>query len=203
MLLTKKYDILALDPPWKYSSPAGSKKFRGGACNHYQTLSLKDLKALHPARIAMPDSLMFLWGTPPMLPEQIALMEHWGWTYKTFAHVWIKVNKNNNRFFIGCGAYTRANSEIVLLGTRGKILRPQVRNVSQVVMTRRLKHSEKPDAVYQNIDTMYPTLKKVEFFATKRRQGWDTFGANIDGNDIRDYLGAPNERSTLYDTVSD
>ena len=41
----KKYNIIYADPPWKYNSRANHKtRFRGGACGHYDLMSMDEIK---------------------------------------------------------------------------------------------------------------------------------------------------------------
>jgi len=43
----KKYSIIYADPPWKYNASANHKtRFRGGACGHYDLMSMQDIKNL-------------------------------------------------------------------------------------------------------------------------------------------------------------
>lgn len=189
MIIDKKYQVFYIDPPWSYNSKAHHKsKFRGGAIGHYPLMSMKDIKNLDPAAIAAEDSVMFLWATYPLLPDILDIMKNWGWTYKTTAFTWIKLNKKANSFFMGCGCYSRSNSEIVLLGTRGKVLVPEDRGVSSIVLTRCEEHSRKPDEVRNRITRMYPNLLKTELFATKKSDDWDSYGLDLDGQDAQDYL---------------
>lgn len=189
MIITKKYSILLLDPPWSYKSRSYHKsKHRGGAIGHYPLLSYKDLWDLEPAAISTDNAVMFLWATYPLMSEQIDLMNHWGFTYKTAAFTWIKFNKKANSLFFGVGRYTRSNPEVVLLGVRGESLEIADKSVSSVVTARIGKHSEKPDEVRRRIERLYPNLPKIELFATKRVEGWDTYGLSLDGQDVRDYV---------------
>lgn len=190
-MLNKKYQVFLIDPPWAYQSLAHHKsKFRGGACGHYSLMTINELKHLNLQAIADENSVMFLWGTAPMLPEQIKLMEHWGWKYKTVAFVWLKLNKNKNSFFMGPGHYTRANGEFLLFGTRGKCLLPKDKSILQPVITRYETHSHKPKEIHARIDAMYPVPNKIELFATQITSGWDCFGMSIDGQDVFSYIGS-------------
>jgi N6-adenosine-specific RNA methylase IME4 len=190
MILKKKFDIFYLDPPWSYNSKAYHKgKFRGGPCGHYSLLSLKDLAGLNLAYHSADNSIMFLWATWPMLKDQIALMESWGWEYRTMAFIWTKLNKTKNSLFMGPGYYTRANTEPCLLGVRGECIHPESHSVLQPVITRIGRHSEKPEEVRSRIELLYPQLEnRIELFATRRAEGWDTFGMALDGQDVRTYI---------------
>ncbi len=49
------------------------------------------------------------------------------------------------------GWHTQANSEICLIGFKGKSLKRKARNIHQIVVAPVSKHSEKPDKVRKNI----------------------------------------------------
>ena len=51
------------------------------------------------------------------------------------------------------------------------------------VFTEQVKeHSKKPEISYQIIERLYPTLKRIELFARKKRQGWECWGNEINEN---------------------
>ncbi len=76
----------------------------------------------------------------------------------------------------GTGHYTRANTELCLLGIKGRMQRRDAldaRNVEQVIMSPRRQHSGKPDEAYTRIERMFDG-PKIELFARQHRAGWDT-----------------------------
>src|SRR5690606_3389938 len=100
-----------------------------------------------------------------------------GFRYKTVAFTWVKINKHNQQPFMGLGHYTRANAEIVLLFTKGKPLTRIAKNVPQVLLSQRGRHSEKPDEIRQRIVRLFGDLDRLELFARtiqpEAHQGWD------------------------------
>ena len=88
-----KYQIIYADPPWSYDDKALN---RGGAERHYSTMRLEDICALPVAEIAADDALLFMWGAWPKLFEAKAVIEAWGFEFKTCAFVWVKTNKRTN-----------------------------------------------------------------------------------------------------------
>ena len=79
------------------------------------------------------------------------------------------------------GFYTSSNIELVLLATRGS---PAIKHnngakAPQVVYAPITKHSEKPNAVQERIDWMYPEGNRLELFARRPYPGWDTFGNQL------------------------
>jgi N6-adenosine-specific RNA methylase IME4 len=90
-------------------------------------MTLKEIRELPVSDIAAENCTLFLWATDPLLPQALDLMRRWGFNYKTIAFVWAKLNKNApatlwiaSDFFTGMGYWSRANSELCLLGTKGK-----------------------------------------------------------------------------------
>jgi N6-adenosine-specific RNA methylase IME4 len=179
-----KYDLIYCDPPWSYDD----KNPRGGCEKHYKTLKIKDLCELPVQNISADDSLLFMWATYPLLLDSLKVMAAWGYTYKTVAFTWIKMNKDGRTPCFGVGHYTASNAEIVLVGKRGKGLQRINKDVSQIVMSKRTKHSAKPLKVIKKIDHLYGNVKKIELFARCKSDGWDATGVDLDGVDIRDFL---------------
>jgi N6-adenosine-specific RNA methylase IME4 len=181
--LGKKYNIIYADPPWQYK--VYSKKGEGrSAENHYHTMNIEDIKSLPVESIADDDCILFLWITFPCLLEGIAVMESWGFTYKTCGFNWVKRNKKADTFFMGLGFWTRSNSEICILGTKGRPKRVS-KAVPQVCDARIMEHSKKPDEIRERIVELCGDLPRIELFARQKYEGWDCLGDEIDGKDIR------------------
>jgi N6-adenosine-specific RNA methylase IME4 len=75
---------------------------------------------------------------------------------------------------VGMGYWTRANSEVCLLATRGKPKR-QHADVRQGIIEPRREHSRKPDCVYDRIERLVPG-PYIELFARNTRPGWLSWG---------------------------
>lgn len=161
------YAVVCADPPWKYDfSRSESREIE----NQYSTMELEDICAKPVPGICAENCVLFLWATSPKLPEAMAVISAWGFTYKT-CMVWAKDK-------IGMGYYARQKHELLLIATRGtpNVPEPQDRPES-VICAPRVGHSVKPDRFYKIIERMYPTSKRVELFARKQREGWDNWGA--------------------------
>ena len=182
----KKYKIIYADPPWQYS--VYSKKGKGrSAENHYHTMNIDDIRLLPVGEIADDDCVLFLWITFPCLKEGISVMESWGFTYKTCGFNWVKKNKKKDTYFMGLGFWTRSNSEVCLIGTKGHPKRVS-KAVPQVCDARVMEHSRKPSEVRERIVELCGDVPRIELFARETVKGWDCFGDEIDGADIRDAL---------------
>ena len=95
----KKYKIIYADPPWQYKR----SKVQGAAEKHYPTMQLNELCALPVAELADQDCILFLWATFPQLNEALELIKAWGFTYKSVAFVWLKLNRKSRTWFYGLG----------------------------------------------------------------------------------------------------
>ena len=182
----KKYKIIYADPPWQYR--VYSKKGQGrSAENHYHTMNIKDIMALPVDKIADKDCILFLWITFPCLKEGIEVMVRWGFKYKTCGFNWVKRNKKKNTYFMGLGFWTRSNSEVCLIGTKGQPKRVS-KSVSQICDARIMEHSRKPAEIRERIVELCGELPRIELFARDKVKGWDSLGDEIDGKDIREAL---------------
>ena len=180
-----KYQILYIDPPWSYKDKAlaGNR----GACCKYPVLSIEDIKNLPIKDIADDNSVLFLWVTMPKLNEVFDVIKSWGFEYKTCAFTWVKRNKIASSWFMGMGSWTRANSELCLLATRGKPKRVSG-GVSAIIDTPIEGHSKKPNIVRNKIIELCGDLPRIEIFARQKIDGWNCVGNDINGKDIRESL---------------
>jgi N6-adenosine-specific RNA methylase IME4 len=162
-----KYSVILADPPWQYKQPVARIR------KHYTLMDTADICALPVAEMAAKDCALFLWATFPQLPQALDVMKDWGFEYQGEAFTWIKLNRDGSPF-MGCGSVTRKNSEVCLLGSRGKV-RAKAHNISSVLMTTRREHSRKPDEQYDRIMRLFDG-PYLELFARQRWPGWDVWG---------------------------
>ena len=192
----KKYDIIYADPPWSYKVWSEDKKVaQGTAKKHYSTMSVEDICKLPVKNLASEDCKLFLWATPPCLPEALKVIEAWGFVYRTIAFAWVKTNKRQSmeqssflpvdkidRFY-GIGHWTASNVELCLgaLPTNGRLNRVN-KDVSQVVLAPRREHSRKPDEVRGRIERLCGNVPRVELFARQKTDGWDVWGNEVESD---------------------
>ena len=167
------YSIIYADPPWQYKTWTAKKGHKSAAA-HYKTMKIEDIAQIPVGEIADKDCFLFLWATYPNLPQALAVMEAWGFIYKTVAFTWVKTYKNGKPV-VGLGYWTRANAEICLLGVRGKPKRIN-NNVSQVIIEPPREHSRKPDEARNRITKLMGGLPRIELFAREKPDGWDVWG---------------------------
>jgi len=148
---------------------------------------LDALKALPIADIASDNAALFLWATPPLLPDALELMAAWGFEYKTIAFTWVKQTRRGQAWHWGMGNWTRANAEHVLLGTRGRPQRLSAA-VHSLVVAPIGAHSAKPPEVRDRIVALMGDRPRLELFARSSSPGWVTTGFDADGRDIREAI---------------
>jgi len=172
-----KYNIIYADPPWEYKTwtDEGGHK---SASAHYPTMNLEKIKELNTNKIADKDCVLFLWATFPNLKQAFEVIDAWGFNYKTVGFVWIKKYKNKNKNFVGLGYWTRANSEICLIATKGNIKRIN-NNIHQIIESKIEEHSKKPDIIRDKIVELMGDIPRIELFARKKTLGWDVWGNEI------------------------
>ena len=162
----RKFACIYADPPWKY----GNQATRGSTDNHYPTMPLEDICNLPVQDIAEDNAHLHLWTTNAFLFDAKQVMESWGFTYKSVM-MWVKPQ-------MGMGNYWRVSHEFLLFGIRGKcpFLR---RNAKSWMEHDRTRHSEKPAAFRDIIETVSPG-PRLEMFARKTSPGWCVWGNQVE-----------------------
>lgn len=165
----KKYGVVYADPEWRFEPYSRETGMDRAPENHYPT-SVTDVIAARPVeKIAADDSVLFLWATVPMLPDALRVMDAWSFGYKSHS-VW-------NKDRIGTGYWFRNKHELLLVGTRGNIPAPAMGTQWDSVIDAPVgRHSAKPDAFYELIESYFPNLPKIELNARQARAGWDRWG---------------------------
>lgn len=170
----KKYSIIYADPPWAFKTYSSKGKAKS-AERYYNCMSKEDIQALPVGSISEDNCVLFLLVTWPCLQEGLELIEVWGFQYKTCAFNWVKRNKKSDGWFWGLGYWTRANSEVCLLATKGSPKRIS-KSVHQVCDARVMDHSRKPSEVRERIVELLGDVPRIELFARERFDGWDAWG---------------------------
>ena len=184
---TGKYGAILADPPWAFQCLDGRDKrvASRGSVTPYRIMEMTEIAALPVAKIAAEDCALFVWVVWPTLPEALEVIRAWGFNYKTCAFSWMKADVSTVNLFpdpvdayMGLGYWTRANSEVCLLATRGKPKRLNA-DVRQGIIAPRREHSRKPDGIHERIERLVAG-PYLELFARQRRPGWDSWGNEVD-----------------------
>jgi N6-adenosine-specific RNA methylase IME4 len=170
-----KARALIADPPWKFND---REAHRPGT---YPRMDLEDIEAF-PLPHLEDDAFLFLWKVAALTAEALIVMDAWGFRHVT-EWVWDKRTKHGKQAF-GMGHYTRASHETCIVGVRGapKPMSRSERSLfheEESVFSAALGiHSEKPEEFYQKVQR-FTEGPYVELFARKRREGWETYGVDI------------------------
>jgi N6-adenosine-specific RNA methylase IME4 len=177
----RRFGTVLADPPWQFQNRTGKVAPEHRRLSRYRTLTLDEIKALPVGQIAASVSHLYLWVPNAMLPEGLAVLAAWGFTYKSNI-VWHKIRKDGGPDGRGVGFYFRNVTELILFGTKGKnarTLAPGRRQVNYLA-TRKREHSRKPDEQYEVIEACSPG-PFVEVFARGKRPGWQAWGDEVHG----------------------
>ncbi len=208
----RTFGVIVPDFPWSFEVYSGKGKQRS-AERHYDTWSLERIMAMAPLirALAADDCVLLLWAVSPEMPEAIKITEACGFDYKTVGFYWVKTTPNATLITLdgkglhwGMGYHTRSNVEPCLLATRGSPPRLAA-DVHQVVIAPVGEHSAKPDEVYRRIERLYPG-PRLELFARKPRDGWVTWGNEIERDRFNEAARAEPERDeapSAYDSADD
>lgn len=184
----KRFGVIYADPEWRFEPWSRETGMDRAADNHYPTSPLAVIKSRPVHEIAAHDCALFLWATRPMLPQALAVVEAWGFAYKSCT-VWGKRRAGAAR---GPGYIFSDESELLLYATRGKVPAPAPGTQwPSLIIAPVARHSEKPDRFYELIESYFPTLPKIELNARSQRPGWDVWGAEAPRAQASAPMGRP------------
>lgn len=192
-----KFGAILADPPWAFQTwwsgrsnklPSPKKKFSypsRATEPAYDVMREDDLNALPVGDLAAENCVLFLWICWPVLQQSLRTIEAWGFEYKTCAFCWVKAHGKQVDMFhddipahMTLGYWTRSNSEVCLLATKGRPKRVAA-DVKQAIIEPRREHSRKPDGIHERIERLVAG-PYLELFARSRREGWSSWGNEVD-----------------------
>lgn len=169
------YATVLADPPWRFSNRTGKVAPEHRRLARYKTMTLDDIQTLPVADACQDAAHLYLWVPNALLPDGLATMAAWGFTYKTNL-VWHKVRKDGGSDGRGVGFYFRNVTELVLFGVRGSLRTGDAgRRMVNLFPEMKREHSRKPEALYEIIERCSPD-PRIELFARHHRDGWDVWG---------------------------
>lgn len=174
----KQFETVLADPPWRFHNRTGKMAPEHVRLARYRTMDLDEIGALPVGNAVGQKAHLYLWVPNALLAEGLAVMEGWGFKYKTNL-VWFKVRKDGGPDGRGVGFYFRNVTELILFGTKGsrRTLDPGRRQVN-LFAERKREHSRKPEKLYEIIEACSPG-PYLELFARHRRPGWHQWGDEI------------------------
>ncbi|EMN1230162.1 TPA: MT-A70 family methyltransferase [Enterobacter roggenkampii] len=192
-----KYSLIYADPAWLYDNKASN----GAAEDHYGTMKLIDMKRLPVWDLAADDAVLAMWFTGTHTREAIELAEAWGFKVRTMkGFTWVKFNQLaeqhinkalqaggvedfydflnllNAQTRMNGGNYTRANTEDMLIATRGNGLERKSASIKQVIYSPLGEHSQKPAEARFRLEKLYGDVPRIELFSRCGALGWDHWG---------------------------
>jgi N6-adenosine-specific RNA methylase IME4 len=170
----KRYGVIVADPEWRFEPYSRDSGLDRAADNHYPTSATAIIASRPVGEIAADDCLLGLWATVPMLPDALAVMDAWGFAYRS-SMAWVKDR-------IGTGYWFRNQHELFLLGVRGNVPAPSPGLQSPSVVHAPVgKHSAKPEIFLDILEIYFPTLPKIELNRRgPARPGWDAWGNEVE-----------------------
>jgi N6-adenosine-specific RNA methylase IME4 len=176
----RKFRTILADPPWQFQNRTGKVAPEHRRLSRYGTINLEEIKAVPVSEAAEDTAHLYLWVPNALLPEGLAVMTAWGFSYKSNI-IWQKIRKDGGPDGRGVGFYFRNVTEILLFGVRGKNARTLQRGRTQVniISTRKREHSRKPEEQYELITSCSPG-PYLELFARGARPGWAVWGNQAD-----------------------
>lgn len=210
-----EFVVVTADPPWPFGDPLRQSKVKRGSADQYAVLTIDEIASLPVHGVVTNSAVCGLWVPASLLAEGLNVLQSWGFTLKQ-VWVWVKTTKTRGenedgspRLTCGMGHLARGAAEYLLVGVRGD--RPgelydlvEDHTIRNVFFAPATPHSQKPEAIQDAFDKMFPHVPKLELFARRDRQGWTCIGneaPDTHGQDIRDSLRdlanqmAPDERS--------
>ena len=180
------FKCIVADPPWPYGkwgsakdSPTARKKFPNGQWNQsfdlpYNHMTVQDIAAIPVAGCAAEDCDLYLWTTQKYLPSAFGVAEAWGFRYcQTLT--WCKAPRG-----LGQGGLFCPTTEFLLLCRRGRMpVGKQRIDTTWWQMKRTCKHSQKPEAFQDMIETVSDG-PRLELFARRPREGWTVWGNEVE-----------------------
>lgn len=192
---TVGYRTIVADPPWvqdrgpafggrandtRTAREVGTTTATTSGALSYPTLSVAQISALPVAGFSAADAHLYLWVTNRYVTDGPVIARAWGFEPITLL-TWCKPPMG-----MGLGGAFVQTTEHVWFCRRGREVRTaradsswwQWRRPSE---GRARKHSAKPDAFFDVVESVSPA-PRLELFARRRRLGWDAWGNEVDSD---------------------
>ncbi len=184
-----QYGTILADPAWPYHSPravvgnagrgkdGAAKIIQADVLAHYNVMSIEDIKLLPIKKFAASNAHLYLWTTNSFIVEAHEVAETWGFKPKTIL-TWVKIKHGCIEPSMKTGYWYRSATEHIIFAVRGKQRLLGAASPTAYLLPRIKRHSAKPDFFYNLIEKQSPG-PYLELFARKIRDGWDSWGNEI------------------------
>lgn len=182
-----KFDIILIDPPWRLRGGQNVSDEKTMFTNNkfflnYNTLSNEEIIDIDVG-VLSDSGLIFLWTINSQMEFAFDCLERWGYKYLDRI-IWIKKTINQN-IAVSQGYYLLHSSEICLVGIKSKPGSDSLKYIPKIsndlLFAEVKKQSQKPDEIYEIIERMAPSSRKIELFGRNHniRKGWLTLGNQL------------------------
>src|ERR1700743_1789326 len=89
----RKVSTVLADPPWQFQNRTGKIAPEHHRLSRYATMSVQDIADLPVSAVTTETAHLYLWVPNALLPDGLAVMKAWGFTYKSNL-IWHKVRKD-------------------------------------------------------------------------------------------------------------
>lgn len=170
------FDIITIDPPWQLSCANPTR----GVAIAYDTLN--DGEILHnvPLSRLQTDGFVFIWIINAKYRFALDMLKHNGYILVDEI-AWCK-QTINGKIAKGHGYYLQHAKETCLIGFKGNPSKRACRSIeSDVIFSMRRGQSQKPDEIYEVVESLIPNGYYIEIFGRRNNlhNGWVTVGNEL------------------------
>ena len=169
------FDIITCDPPWQLSSANPTR----GVAIAYDSLNDTQVQNIRFDKL-QENGYIFIWVINAKLRFAISMMEFYG--YKLVDEIaWIK-QTINGKIAKGHGYYLQHAKETCLVGVKGDLSKiKQGTSLGDVIFSQRRGQSQKPEEIYDLVESMVPNGYYIEIFARRNNlhNGWVSIGNEL------------------------
>jgi N6-adenosine-specific RNA methylase IME4 len=167
------FNVIYADPPWEFSNEFIRRGNGQTADAHYETQKTIDICTLPVSNVCHEETILLLWAPNAlMMQDGQMVLDAWGFKYKTNI-VWIKPRGPS------MGWWVQNRHEICLIGVN-KGSSPPLHKPESVIFEGTVKHSQKPDEMYEIIQATWEPPYLELFARRKWNDLWEVWGNEID-----------------------
>ncbi len=168
------YRCIVADPPWKQDTGPdawGTTGESGHDALTYEKMSIEQIKELPVTEHIADDAHLYLWTINRYVEQSYEVARAWGFKPSVLL-VWAKKPHG-----VGLGDAYRITTEFILYARRGSLKETKIIETTWFNWPRG-KHSVKPDAFYEMVESMTPSNgpDRLDMFARQKRKGWVAWG---------------------------
>ena len=171
---------LVIDPPWPTEElpPGAYGDGDEGRQMPYPVMTVQDIAALPVSDMLANPGWLFLWTTQKYLKAAMAMVGHWGLTYRHLM-VWQK-DGGPRATWLPCG-----NVEFVIIASRGAARYASTRDFNLGFYAKRGANSEKPACFFETLARVtFPP--RLSMFERQARPGFEVWGNEVNNDDNDD-----------------